>query len=136
MATIAIMSTEQFRPASPLTEIDRCLAQVLAGREDAWPHLCADESAECQDKPRLTRSDVQEGIKSIRADVMACGARAEGIYKVKMTIGPDGRVTSAETRDDDVGECIVTEVKKARFARSCKGMSVTYPFVFRRAPAE
>lgn len=112
------------------------------------------EFAACLDNPRPTRADITSGIGAIRGQMVQCheetirGRAPEsvhegefgseqcrdchGTYKLKIKIAPDGSVARADSNPDDLlGRCLVAEIKQARFAPSCQGMSVTYPFVFR-----
>jgi len=97
------------------------------------------DSPDCkkqQPADRLTRVDVVAGINQIKGKVMACGTahKAAGTVKVKLTVGPNGKVVSAAAQDTfagtAVGKCVEAAVKKASF-RKVKGapMTVMYPFV-------
>jgi predicted Zn finger-like uncharacterized protein len=82
-----------------------------------------------------SRSDIPKGIGRVRGSVTSCGDKhgGKGTVKVKMKIGGDGKVKSAQASGggSSLRSCVVSAVKRAKFKKTQKGMSVTYPFVFR-----
>lgn len=83
----------------------------------------------------IPRDDIREGIAKIKARVMSCGNEhsASGTINVKFTIGSNGKVQSARASGGAVPlrRCLTSAVKRATFSKSQKGMTVSYPFVFR-----
>ena len=53
--------------------------------------------------------------------------------KVKIKIGGNGKVSSAQASGggSSLRSCVTSAVKRANFKKTQKGMTVTYPFVFR-----
>lgn len=84
---------------------------------------------------RLSRSDISKGIGKVRGRVASCGPKNnfKGKVSVKIKIGGDGRVRSASASGGtgSVRSCVTSAVKRAKFRRTQKGMSVKYPFVIR-----
>jgi TonB family protein len=83
----------------------------------------------------LDRAMISNGIAAVKARVSTCGDRspAKGKVKVKVQVGGDGRVSnvSVETSPDPaLGACVSAAVQKATFAKTQKGGSFSYPFVF------
>ena len=82
-----------------------------------------------------TRSDITSGIGKVRGRVTSCGDKhgGKGTVKVKMKIGGDGKVKSADASGGGsaLRSCVTSAVKRAKFKKTQKGMTVTYPFVFR-----
>ncbi len=82
------------------------------------------------DKPMITA-----GLDKIRARAMACGnsSPAKGKVRVHIKVSSDGRVAAAsfdESPDPKLGACVVSAVQGATFAKTQKGGSFAYPFVF------
>jgi hypothetical protein len=92
-----------------------------------------DETCTIQEKPM--RRDITAGISSVRDKVTSCGddyPSLKGTYKAKIKILPSGRnLVESVTPNDLLGTCVKREVRKAKFVKTCKGIRVTYPFVFR-----
>tara|TARA_R110002096_G_scaffold433887_2_gene653782 strand:- start:93727 stop:94602 length:876 start_codon:yes stop_codon:yes gene_type:complete len=83
----------------------------------------------------IPRDDIREGIAKVKARVISCGNEhsASGTINVKFTIGSNGKVQSARANGGAVRlrRCLTSAVKRATFSKSQKGMTVSYPFVFR-----
>ncbi len=81
------------------------------------------------------KSDISKGISKVKGRVMSCGDKhgGRGTVKVKIKIGGNGKVQSANASGggSSLRSCIASAVKRARFPKSQKGVTVNYPFVFR-----
>ena len=85
---------------------------------------------------KLTRSDISKGISGVRSRVNSCGSRysAKGKVTVRVKVAPSGRVSSVSTSgaaSGQVGSCVASAVKRARFPKTQRGGSFKYPFIFR-----
>ena len=82
-----------------------------------------------------SRSDITKGIGAVRGRVTSCGDKhgGKGTVKVKIKIGSNGKVQSAAASGggSELRSCVASAVKRASFPKTQKGVSVTYPFVFR-----
>ncbi len=83
----------------------------------------------------LDRAMISNGIAAVKARVTSCGDKspAKGKVKVKVVVGPDGKVsgvTVETTPDQALGTCVGAAVQKASFSKTQKGGSFSYPFVF------
>ena len=112
-----------------------------AAQQQRFSQMCirsntAYEGDEDTIKPEsLDRAMISGGIAAVKSNVSACGDKAGGGGKVKVTIkvGPDGDVTSAQaeqTPSKALGDCVVAAVKRAQFGETMNGGSFSYPFVF------
>lgn len=108
---------------------DACCAKYRAPRkEPANPFAGAVPDA-------LDRHAISTGISRVKARVAACGRQstAHGKVKVKVHVGANGRVTNViveATPDAALGACVAAAIQRAVFARTQKGGSFSYPFVF------
>ncbi|HVK83725.1 MAG TPA: energy transducer TonB [Kofleriaceae bacterium] len=91
------------------------------------------------------RAAISDGIAKVKANVVACGdgSKVGGQVRVKVTVAPDGKVTSAVadgSADAKLNACVGATVKTAVFKATKTGGSFSYPFVFpssdKAAPAE
>jgi predicted Zn finger-like uncharacterized protein len=108
-----------------------CAKYRKGGRRPA-----AEDSGGDSDLPEhLERSDISSGMSSVHGRVTSCGDRfgGKGTVKVKMKIEGSGKVSSVEVSGASGGlaSCVESAVKQARFRKTQKGMTVTYPFVLR-----
>ncbi len=83
----------------------------------------------------LDRLLITEGINVVKPAVIACGDKhpAQGTVKVSVKVAPSGTpesVTLKQSPNPGLGSCVVSAIKKARFARTQAGGSFSYPFVF------
>jgi molybdenum cofactor biosynthesis protein B len=83
----------------------------------------------------LDKSMVKSGVETVKPRVIACGEKgaAKGTVRVSLTVGPDGVVKDAsvvEAPAPELGNCVASALRAARFDKSAKGGSFTYPFVF------
>jgi hypothetical protein len=121
-------------------KIDRPEVKVIAAlkRISALPGFI-DQSNQGPDSSLLpeapTRGDITSGIGKVRGLVNRCGDKhmGSGTVKVKMLIGGNGRVESAQASGGEAAlrSCVESAVKRAKFKKTQKGTTVTYPFVFR-----
>lgn len=84
----------------------------------------------------IPRGEISEGIGKVKAHVTSCGNEhgASGTtIKVKFTVGANGKVQSARANGGTapLRRCLASAVKRATFSKSQKGITVSYPFVFR-----
>jgi len=84
---------------------------------------------------RLTREQVEAAIDRARPSIRACGQQNPSAVTVSvwMRIGSDGVVSEAKPSggSDALNACTARVVEMIVFPPSVKGMTVTYPFVFR-----
>ena len=83
----------------------------------------------------LDKSMVRAGVETVKPRVIACGEKiaAKGTVKVALVVGPDGGVKTAsvvEAPEPTLGSCVAKALRAARFVKSSKGASFTYPFLF------
>lgn len=84
---------------------------------------------------RLDRSHITQGINGVRGKVTGCGSKSpgKGQVKVSVKVEPSGSVGGVEVKsapNSALGSCVAGAVKRARFAKTQKGGSFSYPFVF------
>ena len=83
----------------------------------------------------IPRGEISEGISKVKARVTSCGNEhgASGTINVKFTIGANGKVQSARANGGTppLRRCLAAAVRRATFSKSQKGITVSYPFVFR-----
>ncbi len=83
-------------------------------------------------KKSLDRSDVQKGMSRVAGRVKRCGQGKKGSITLKVVIGSNGKVVSANPSGSfsgsPVGTCAARAVKSARFPKSQKSLTVSYPF--------
>ncbi len=78
---------------------------------------------------------ISNGIAAVKARVTSCGDKspAKGKVKVKVQVAASGSVSNVAvetTPDPSLGACVSAAVGKASFAKTQKGGSFSYPFVF------
>ena len=82
----------------------------------------------------LDRQMIVNGIASVKAQVAACGGHdGTRTVKVRVHVNPSGVVTSVvvdATPDTRLADCVEVAVTRAVFARTKRGGSFGYPFVF------
>lgn len=84
-------------------------------------------------KERPTKSDVRSGISKVMGRVRSCGSKhgGSGVVKVRVKVSKNGRVSSASPSPGNaLGKCVASAVKRARFPKTQKGVTFTYPFRF------
>lgn len=126
-----------------------CMDEIACELADRPPACCArykrsssDRADSSHDSTRagslpdtLDRAAIMKGINGARSKVRACSSSdpARGKVMVRLKVAGNGRVEKAsikETPSDALGRCVVRAMSSARFARSKKGMSFNYPFLF------
>lgn len=100
------------------------------------PKVAAKVAETTEELPeRLSASDVNAGLRPRRGRIESCGDRHgfTGTANLKLVITPAGKVGSVELSEGNSAfqSCVAGHVKKASFERSQRGMSLTYPLVFR-----
>jgi molybdopterin adenylyltransferase len=83
----------------------------------------------------LDKVQVKTGIEGVKPRVIACGEKfaTKGTVSIAMTVGPEGTVKSATVADaptPEIGSCVAQALRAASFAKTSKGLTFTYPFVF------
>lgn len=84
---------------------------------------------------KLTRPMVHAAVDQIKPRVSACGEKtaAKGTVKLSVTVDGNGAVSDVsvdETPDDALGACVASAMRAAKFGKSQKGGSFSFPFVF------
>ncbi len=85
---------------------------------------------------KLDSGAVRRGVNKEMGRIRSCANdhKEKGAVKITFTITPAGRVSSTKvvsSPSTGLGDCVAKALRKARFDASQKGMSVTYPFLFR-----
>jgi TonB family protein len=85
---------------------------------------------------RPSQNAIRKGMDSVRRAVTSCGASHAGGGQVKLSIkvGSDGEIASVsvkESPNDALGRCVASAARKASFPESQKGITFSYPFIFR-----
>jgi|GEM_PF-3068622 anti-sigma factor RsiW len=128
-------------PAKPAAKkkpesIDSLIDNALGGQAVAKPK--AAKAPVASDAPKsLTMNQIRGGMRKIKPSVQACYDKyqVEGKATVKMTIAPNGTVSSAKIKGkffgSDTGACVVRAAKKAKFPKfSGPPMAgISYPFM-------
>ncbi len=83
----------------------------------------------------LTRGDITLGIRELREQIRACGEKAPqgGKLVAKVDVRPAGtvaRVSITSSPNAALAGCVRSLLDKARFTRTRKGGTFSYPFVF------
>ncbi len=87
----------------------------------------------------LTKAGIKKGVQTVISAVTACRDRfpVPGLYLIRMVIGPDGKVRSAQsvggvTAGNMTGQCIAGAMADAKFPTfSGPPLTVTHPFILR-----
>jgi hypothetical protein len=114
----------------------RYKARNSAGSEPSGAGETRRESVD-QDLPRgLERSDIAAGMATVQDSVAACGAGhlAKGTVTVSVKVGGEGKVARVRVTSSphqELGSCVAGKVRGASFARTQKGATFSYPFVFK-----
>ncbi len=81
-----------------------------------------------------SRSQIASGISRVKGRVSSCGDKhnGKGRVTVKIKIGGNGKVTSAQASGGSsaLRSCVTSAVKRAKFPKTQKGVTVNYPFKF------
>ncbi len=84
----------------------------------------------------LDSTAIKTAIGGVKNAVLQCGDQVPDIHgtvKLTVKVAADGKVTEvtvAETPDAGLGTCAASVMKRAAFAKTQKGGSFKYPFVF------
>jgi len=83
----------------------------------------------------LDKPQIRAGVASVKPAVITCGEKTpvKGTVKLAVTVDPSGAVQEVNVvaaPDDTLGSCVATAMRRARFAKTTKGGSFSYPFVF------
>ncbi|CAN5510308.1 hypothetical protein BH11MYX1_BH11MYX1_40620 [soil metagenome] len=83
----------------------------------------------------LDKVMVKQGIEGVKPRVIACGEKfaAKGTVKIAVSVAPAGGVKDtsvADAPDPELGKCVAQALRAATFAKTTKGGTFTYPFVF------
>jgi len=83
----------------------------------------------------LTSSMISEAVTTVKTQVMACRAQSlsKGQVMVSVKVAADGHVAGVAvmtTPAPSLGSCVRTAVERATFAKTQRGGSFRYPFVF------
>jgi len=83
----------------------------------------------------LDKPQIRAGVASVKPAVIGCGEKTpvKGTVKLAVTVDPSGAVQEVNVvaaPDDALGSCVATAMRRARFAKTAKGGSFSYPFVF------
>lgn len=94
--------------------------------------LCGTAFAELE---ALDRAAIAAGMNAVKPEVSKCGDthKTKGTVKVSVQVNPDGSIGEAKLKESPepaLGACVLSAVRKATFAKSRKGGSFSYPFVF------
>ena len=84
------------------------------------------------DPETLDRAAISAGIAKVKAKVMACGKAGGGKVKATVQVRANGTVASvkATAPNQVLGDCVEAAIETAQFAKTQKGGSFSYPFVF------
>jgi hypothetical protein len=112
-----------------LVEGRGCCGKVGKKAADAEPEV--DTSL----PERLSRADIDKGLKKINGRLNSCGARhgTTGVVTMKLKISPEGKVqkSSTSTGGAEFQSCVGKTLSKARFTRTQEGASLSYPVILR-----
>jgi hypothetical protein len=121
------------------TDLDSLLDSAAGseGKKDKPVEKKADEAPKpAAGKQSLSRSEIQNGMRAVKARVAACYEqfKVPGTVQVKVTISNTGVVTASDATgkfgNTDTGACVAKAVSMATFPEfSGPSMSLTYPFL-------
>jgi TonB family protein len=82
-----------------------------------------------------SRSDISSAMSGIGGRVTSCGSKhaAKGEVKVSVKVAPSGSVSDVSVRsspDAALGKCVADTVKSAKFPKTEKGITFSYPYRF------
>ena len=131
-ATVAPPATPD---AAPVVEGD--CGEVTCVMENYARPCCArwKPAEESHTGGGLDRPQIRAAVASVKPAVIACGEKTpvKGTVKLAVTVDPSGAVQEVnvvDAPDDALGSCVATAMRRARFAKTTKGGSFSYPFVF------
>lgn len=134
VATGSGTSPSPIPPEDPSCDEVSCVLEKYA-RPCCARYKPADTGFKPSQPDSLDKVQVRTGIEGVKPRVIACGEKfaAKGTVKIALTVTPDGTVKDASVEDSpapDLGACVATALKSASFAKTGKGGSFVYPFVF------
>jgi predicted Zn finger-like uncharacterized protein len=115
--------------------LDGAMGKKKKRRAARAPTRTASSNSNLQE--RLTRSQIQSGMRRIKPRIKKCYDRFKvpGMAMVKVTIGGSGRVSSVRVSGvfggTPTGGCVTKAVRSARFPKSKNSTTITYPFQLR-----
>jgi predicted Zn finger-like uncharacterized protein len=115
-----------------LVEPDKACCKKRGGKTSS-PGRTSSSSAKSDLPEKPTRQEISEGIGAVRSRVMACGSKGTGTVTVRLKIGGSGSIDSADASggsSSSLDSCVESAVKSARFPKSQRGLTVSYPFRF------
>jgi len=79
---------------------------------------------------------ISAGVSKVRGRIDGCASRssAKGEVKVGVKVSPAGSVSNVTVKsspDPALGSCVSSAMEKATFAKTQKGGTFSYPFIFR-----
>jgi TonB family protein len=82
-----------------------------------------------------SRAEISSAMSGVGGRVTSCGSRhpAKGEVKVTVKVAPSGSVGDVSVRsspDPALGKCVADTVKGAKFPKTEKGITFTYPYRF------
>jgi len=121
----------------PAQDSEDQIDSLLTGGVDKKPAAPKMEVAAAVDDgipDKLSREQINEGMRSISDKVRSCSRYGTGTVNVEVTIGNNGKVSSAKPLDafanTPAGNCVAMMVRTARFPVFKRPTIVlTYPFV-------
>ena len=135
--------------ATPDAKLGACVASAVqtatfakssAGVSFSYPFVFGSAAPTAEAPPSTTeaealdRAAISAGMANVKAQVTACAKpKVKGTVKLNVTVAPAGTVASARVAaspDEALGKCVADAVGKATFAKTAKGGSFSYPFVF------
>lgn len=110
-----------------------CCSRYKARQDDSEDLL--GERSESLLPERLERTDITEGMGKVHGSVMACraGHPVRGQVKVSIKVNGEGKVQEVRVREaptQGLGSCVASKVSQARFQKTQRGATFSYPFVF------
>ncbi|HEY1556779.1 MAG TPA: hypothetical protein VGF94_18215 [Kofleriaceae bacterium] len=114
-----------------------CLKDIVQGGHFTGAQLKFSWAAPATTPDALGRAQISEAMQRAKAELGKCKVKTGGVVKVRVEVGGDGRVTAAtvvSAKDASLGGCVVAAIKATSFARTNKGGSFSYPFVFSVVP--
>ncbi len=120
-------------PKKSTAALDDLLGKSTIHRQRSKKAAGSSQSSDDRIPKKLSRSDVQAGMRTAASGVKRCGQGQGGTITMAVTIAGTGRVTSAAALGPNagtpVGLCAARAVRKARFPKfDGPKINVKYPF--------
>jgi TonB family protein len=128
--------------STPNEHLGRCVAEAIKqakfppsqkGTKFTYPFVFGGSNAVPE---RPSRNDIRDAIGAVRPRIVDCNKKypGSGEVKVTMVVEPSGAIGSTSVRstadNDLLATCVAEVMKQAKFPKSQKGETFTYPFVF------